>query len=110
MEALSILLLKVQNGRFISGFKVRGRGGGGKENSHLLFVDDIIVFCEASQEQVTFLYWLLMWFEVMLGLKINLEKSEMIPFFFWGGGGVGWTFWKTLFVLGARLVSCPLLT
>ena len=89
MEALSILLLKVQNGRFISGFKVGGRVGGGKENSHLLFIDDIIVFCEASQEQVTFLYWLLMWFEVMLGLKINLEKSEMIPFFFfWGLGGV----------------------
>ncbi|RVW23386.1 Zinc finger CCCH domain-containing protein 18 [Vitis vinifera] len=41
-----------------SGFKVGGRGGG---------------------EQVTFLCWLLMWFEAMSGLKINLEKSEMIP-------------------------------
>ena len=35
-------------------------------------------FCEASQEQVTFLCWLLIWFEAMLGLKINLEKSEMV--------------------------------
>ena len=27
---------------------------------------------------MTYLYWLLMWFEALLGLKINLEKSELI--------------------------------
>lgn len=52
----------------------------GVKRSHLLFVDDNIIFCTASKEQVTFLYWLLMWFEAMLGLKINLKKkNEMFP-------------------------------
>ena len=26
-----------------------------------------------------YLSWLLMWFETILGLKINLDKSELIP-------------------------------
>ncbi|RVW84765.1 LINE-1 retrotransposable element ORF2 protein [Vitis vinifera] len=79
IEALSRLLLKAQEGGFISGFTVGGRGGDGEEISHLLFADDTIIFCKASQEQVSHLCWLLMWFEAMLGLKINLEKSEVIP-------------------------------
>lgn len=28
---------------------------------------------------MTHLSWLLMWFEALLGLKINLDKSELIP-------------------------------
>ncbi|RVW88498.1 hypothetical protein CK203_043835 [Vitis vinifera] len=32
-----------------------------------------------SQDQLTHLSWLLMWFEACSGLKINLEKSEFIP-------------------------------
>ena len=79
MEALNRLLLKAQDGGFILGFKVGGKGGGVEEISHLLFVDATIVFCEASQEQVTFLCLLPMWFTTLLRLKINLEKSEMIP-------------------------------
>ena len=59
------------------GSRLGEEGGGGEEISHLLFVDDTSV-CEASKEQVTFLYWLLMWFETMLALKINLEKREII--------------------------------
>ncbi|RVW85933.1 hypothetical protein CK203_035260 [Vitis vinifera] len=78
MEALSRLLLKAWDDGFILGFKVEGKGGGGEETSHLLFADDTIVFCEASEEQLTFLCCLLMWFKAMSGLKINLEISEMI--------------------------------
>ena len=37
------------------------------------------MFCQASQDQLTYLSWLLMWFEVVSGLRINLEKSELIP-------------------------------
>ena len=47
--------------------------------SHLLFVDDTLVFCEASQDQMAYLSWLLMRFEACSGLRINLEKSELIP-------------------------------
>ncbi|KAL6313847.1 hypothetical protein AAG906_010266 [Vitis piasezkii] len=32
-----------------------------------------------SQDQMTYLYWLLMCFEAILRLKINLDKSELIP-------------------------------
>ena len=45
---------------------------------HLLFANDTLVFCEPSIDQVCYLSWLLMWFEAMLGLKVNLDKSEII--------------------------------
>ena len=32
------------------GFKVDGRRGGGVCASHLLFVDDMILFCDADEE------------------------------------------------------------
>ena len=48
MEALSRLILKAQDGGFILGFKVGGKGGDGEEISQLLFADDTIIFCEAS--------------------------------------------------------------
>ena len=46
---------------------------------HLLFADDTLVFGEESLDQKTYLSWLLIWFEACSGLKINLEKSELIP-------------------------------
>ncbi|RVW13114.1 hypothetical protein CK203_117720 [Vitis vinifera] len=39
---------------------------------------DTLVFCEASEEQMTYLSLLLMWSEVISRLKINLDKSELI--------------------------------
>ena len=47
--------------------------------SHLLFADDTLVFVKDDHNQLTFLCWLLMWFKAMSSLKINLEKSELIP-------------------------------
>lgn len=44
----------------------------------MLFADDTLIFCQASQDQITYLCWLLMWFEAILGLRINLEKNELI--------------------------------
>ena len=57
----------------------RGKGGTGEKVSHLLFVDDTLIFCEASQDQLTYLCWLLMLFEACSGLKINMEKSKFFP-------------------------------
>ena len=37
------------------------------------------MFFQASQDYLTYLSWLLMWFEAVWGLRINLEKSELIP-------------------------------
>ncbi|RVX19759.1 Transposon TX1 uncharacterized 149 kDa protein [Vitis vinifera] len=59
--------------------RVNGRGGDGALVSHLLFADDTLVFCEASEDQMVHLSWLLMWFEAISGLRINLDKSEILP-------------------------------
>ena len=55
-------------------------GSGGKElvTSHLLFVDDIVLVCDANLEQLMYLGWTLMRFEAFSGLRINLSKSEII--------------------------------
>ena len=55
--------------------------------SHLLFADDTLVFCEASQDQMAYLRWLLMWFEAISGLRINLDKSEILSIRESGGFG-----------------------
>ena len=44
----------------------------------MLFADDTLVFCETSQDQMAYLSWLLMWFEVISSLRINLDKSEIM--------------------------------
>ena len=50
MEALSCFLKRALDGVFLTTCKVRGRGGEGAQVSHLLFRDDTLVFCEASQD------------------------------------------------------------
>ncbi|RVX21872.1 hypothetical protein CK203_001388 [Vitis vinifera] len=79
MEALSCLLSRVREGGFLIGFKVNGRDGERLVVTHLFFANDNLVFCEASYAHMTYLSWLLMWFEIISGLKINLTKSELIP-------------------------------
>ena len=78
MEVFSSLLKRVVDGGFMSGCRVKSRSEEGVIISHLLFVDDTLVFCKASQDHLTYLSWLLMWFEAVSGLRINLEKSELI--------------------------------
>ena len=79
MEVLSCLLKRAVEGNFISGYKLGDRDGGELVISHLLYADDTIIFCEANSEQLMCLRWTLMWFEAFSGLKINLNKSVIIP-------------------------------
>ena len=79
MEVFSLFLKRAMDGGFMLGCRVKGRSEEGVEISHLLFADDTLVFCQAFQDHLTYLSWLLMWFEAMSGLRINLEKSELIP-------------------------------
>ena len=79
MEAFSCLLKRAVSGGFLLPCSVQGREGEGGQVSHLLFADDIMIFCEAREEQLTCLCWLLMWFEAISGLRVNLDKSELIP-------------------------------
>ena len=47
--------------------------------THLLFVDDTLVMCDANIDQMLFLHLILSWFEIVSGLKINLDKFELVP-------------------------------
>ena len=69
--------------------------------SHLLFVDNTLLFCDLSKEHVEVLSWAFTWFEAMFGLKINLHKSELIPM------GVVPNFEELARVLGYKVSSLP---
>ena len=60
MKALSCLLKRAKVKGFLSGWQLRGQGGEGVEVSHLSFINDILVFCESSQDQLPYLSWMLM--------------------------------------------------
>jgi len=46
---------------------------------HLLFADDTIVFCDDDCEQIMNLRYILIWFQAISGLRINLTKSSILP-------------------------------
>ena len=65
MEAFSCLLKRAVARGFSSPCLIRGRRGEGVQVSHLLFVDDTLIFCEAKEDRLLYLCWLLMWFEAI---------------------------------------------
>ena len=73
------MLRRVEGAGLIRGFKVEGRRGGGECVTHLLFADDTILFCDADVEQILHIWLLLLSFQAVTGLKVNVHKSEMIP-------------------------------
>jgi hypothetical protein len=46
--------------------------------SHLLFANDTLIFCDPNVEQFRDLRCLLLCFEAVLELKINLSKSKIV--------------------------------
>lgn len=46
--------------------------------SHLLFSDDIFVYCEANNDHFCFLCYLFLCFEGVSGLKVNVAMSELL--------------------------------
>lgn len=51
----------------------------GTDIRDLLFADDMIVFCQSDAQKLLHLQCILLWFEAMSRLHVNLSKSEMIP-------------------------------
>ena len=75
MDVFSAFLQRAVEGGFLSGCKAKGRSEEGVLISHLLFADDTLVFYKPSQDHLTYLSWLFMWFEAVSGLRINLKKK-----------------------------------
>ena len=78
MEALGRMLDKAVHEGHMLGFSVGNLEGRSLAVSHLLFADDTLIFCEADLEQILILRMILIWFEAVSGLKINLSKSELV--------------------------------
>ena len=78
MEALSCLINLVVEGNYLSGGRIANGRGEDLTISHILYADDTLLFCEADKDQLKFLNWILMWFKVMSGLKINLNKKKIM--------------------------------
>uniref|UniRef100_A0A2N9GD19 Reverse transcriptase domain-containing protein n=1 Tax=Fagus sylvatica TaxID=28930 RepID=A0A2N9GD19_FAGSY len=79
MEALNKLLVRAEEGHFLRGFEVRGRSTTPLMISNLLFAYDTLIFCDADLDQIGYLKCTLLCFEAVSGLKVNLDKSEMVP-------------------------------
>ena len=102
MEALSRMLVAANATGQFSGFTVGNEAGSLMSVSHLLFVDDTLVFCDANNTHITTLRGILSRFEEMLGLRINLGKSELVPV------GDVLNFPELVEILGCRESSLPL--
>ena len=78
MEALCCLIDRVVQGGFLSSCYIGRSNREGMVVSHMLYADDTLLFCGADQEQLAHLSWLLMWLEIISGLRVNLNKSKII--------------------------------
>uniref|UniRef100_A0A7N2R8B8 Reverse transcriptase domain-containing protein n=1 Tax=Quercus lobata TaxID=97700 RepID=A0A7N2R8B8_QUELO len=64
---------------FIKGFHVGPVNTTGIRVSHLLFVDDTILFYDASRDLLLSIRLALTCFQGFTGLKVNVGKSEIVP-------------------------------
>lgn len=79
MEGLSRLLDMSVLGGFIHGFSLGRVREAVVTVSHLLFADDTLVFCEARAAELGYLRLVLLYFEAVSGLRVNIAKSEIMP-------------------------------
>jgi hypothetical protein len=71
-------LSRTEEAGLIRGFKAGKAQEDGLSISHLLFADDTIIFCDADPEQLLHLRMVLSCFEAVIGLGVNMGKSELV--------------------------------
>ncbi|GLT58539.1 hypothetical protein SLA2020_314250 [Shorea laevis] len=74
-DVLSRLLMAATANKKITGYKIRRRS---PIISHLLFADDSLVFCRATQEEVSNLQAILQLYGDVTGQRVNFSKSAAI--------------------------------
>jgi len=79
IETLSRLIIKAIEVGFLEGIHINGSRAEDVLVSHLLFAGDTLIFCKPEVSQMGYLRFILVLFEMMSGLKINLSKSVRIP-------------------------------
>jgi hypothetical protein len=102
MEALSRMMNRAIENGLLSGFKVGSRDTQWVHVSHLLFADDTLIFSDANPEHIFNLRLLFTWFEAASGLRINFNKSEMVPV-----GSVG-NVDGLAAIMGCKIISLPM--
>jgi hypothetical protein len=79
MEALSRMLSATVESGLLSWCSMGSRNQKEMIVSHLLFAYDTLLFCEPSVEQYRKMRCLLLCFEAVSRLKINLSNFEIVP-------------------------------
>ena len=79
METLSRLIFTAGEEGFLNDFHITNPYSKGLMLSHLFFADDTLVFCKPDESNLGYLRCILLLFEAMSGLRVNLSKSALIP-------------------------------
>jgi hypothetical protein len=79
MEVFNKMISTTTQQGLLSGFVVGSRPFETINISHLLFEDDTLVFCGANVDHIFSQKALLVCFEAILGLKVNMTKSALVP-------------------------------
>jgi hypothetical protein len=78
MEVLSRMVNATIEQGLLTGFPMGERVFSDLLFCHSLFADDTLIFCEAHLEQIYYLCLILLCFEAVSGLKVNLGKYEIV--------------------------------
>jgi hypothetical protein len=78
IEALSKMVNVTIKHGLLTRFSLGERGYSNLVISHSLFANDTLIFCEANPEQIRYVRLILLCFEAVLGLRVNLGKFEII--------------------------------
>jgi hypothetical protein len=102
IEALSRMVNATVEQGLLSGFSVGEKGFSDLVVSHSRFADDTLIFCESCPEQIRYVRLILLCFEAVSGLKVNLGKSKLVVV-----GEVG-NVGTLAEYLGCRVASLPM--
>lgn len=78
LEALSMMMDRASTREYARGSPAMVEGHGIVRISQLLFANDTLFFCDADMTQVKYFRYVLIWIQMVSGLKIKLRKCKII--------------------------------